>query len=158
MLERTGRLVLTFPAGALPAFLDASAGGLAGKLVIDVLVPLAVDGRFFDVAPVPGARSAGELIQLRAPTARVVSAFKNLSADRLRDLPTPLEGDVLIAGNDPDARAEVAALARRLPQLRPVDCGRLANARFIEAITPLLLNLNRRHHARTSIGILGLPE
>ena len=41
--------------------------------------------------------------------------------------------------------------------LRAVDAGGIANARYLEAITALLLNLNRRHHARTSIAILGLP-
>src|SRR5690349_8548040 len=137
VLTASSRIILTFPAAALPAFLDASAARLGGKLVIDVLVPLAVGHDvFFDVAPVPGARSAGELIQQRSPTARVVSAFKNLSAEHLRDLTTQLEGDVLLAGDDADARAEVAGLVRRLPGLRAVDAGRLANARFIEAITP----------------------
>jgi NADPH-dependent F420 reductase len=157
-LERSDRVFLTLPFEALPPFLDQTADRLAGKLVIDVIVPLAFRDRSVELAPVPGAASVGELIQQRAPGARVVSAFKNLSADRLRDLDAALEGDVLVCGNDRGARAEVAALVALLPGLRAVDAGRIANARHVESITALLLNLNRRYDARTSIAILGLPE
>ena len=86
-----------------------------------------------------------------------MSAFKNLPAEQLGDLGAPLAGDVVLCGNDAAARAAVAALVARLPGLRAVDAGALANARALEAITALLLNLNRRHRARTSIAILGLP-
>jgi len=78
-------------------------------------------------------------------------------ADTLLDLDAPLEGDVLLCGDDPAARAEVSALVGRLDGLRAVDCGSLANARSVEAITALLVNLNRAYRARTSIAVLGLP-
>jgi NADPH-dependent F420 reductase len=155
-LASTERMILAFPFGGLAAFLAAMAGGLAGKLVIDVIVPLAMRAGFFELAPVPGAPSVGELIQQAAPSARVVSAFKNLSAEKLRDLATPVDGDVVLCGNDASARAEVARLVGLIPRLRAVDAGGIANARYLEAITALLLNLNRRHAARTSIAILGL--
>lgn len=155
-LARAERVFLTFPAAALGPFLEGARERLTGKLVIDVIVPLAVRGGFFELSPVSGAASVGELIQAAAPAARVVSAFKNLSAEKLRDLAAPLEGDVVLCGEDGAARAEVAALVALLPGLRAVDAGRMANARYVEAITALLLNLNRRHKARTSIRILGL--
>jgi predicted dinucleotide-binding enzyme len=50
----------------------------------------------------------------------------------------------------------VSALVAKIPGLRAVDGGRLVNARHVEAITALLVNLNRQHRARTSIAILGL--
>jgi len=155
-LARSDRIVLTFPFGGLVAFLQSAPDGLAGKLVIDVIVPVALRAGFFELVPVPGAASAGELIQQRLPAARVVSAFKNLSAERLSALGAPLEGDVVLCGNDAAARAEVARLVALLPGLRAVEAGGIANARYVEAITALLLNLNRRHRARTSIAILGL--
>jgi hypothetical protein len=157
-LTRTDRVALTLPFEGLPAFLDSAQGQLAHKLLIDVIVPLALRDRFFELVPVPGAASVGELLQQRVPSARVVSAFKNLSAETLHDRDALLEGDVVLCGNDPAARAEVAALIRRLPGLRAVDAGRIANARYLEAITALLVNLNRQHGARTSIAILGLPR
>ena len=156
-MARSERLVLTFPFAGLASFLAAAREALAGKLVIDVIVPLAVRAGFFELMPVEGAASAGELIQQTIPAARVVSAFKNHSAETLQDLTVPLEGDVVLCGNDAAARAEVAALVGLLPGLRAVDAGGIANARYLEAITALLLNLNRRHKARASIAILGLP-
>jgi NADPH-dependent F420 reductase len=156
-LERADRVVLTFPFEGLAAFLDSAKQALAGKLVIDVIVPLGFRSGFVEIVPIEGARSAGELIQQAVPTARVVSAFKNLSAERLRDLSARLEGDVVLCGNDRGARAEVAALVGVIPGLRAVDAGDIRNARYLEAITALLLNLNRKYKARTSIAILGLP-
>src|SRR6266478_6749358 len=157
-VARSKRLVLTFPFAGLASFLAAGRAALAGKLVIDVIVPLTVRNGFFELAPVDGAASAGELIQQTVPAARVVSAFKNHSAETLQDLAVPLEGDVVLCGNDAGARAEIAALVGLLPGLRAVDAGGIANARYLEAITALLLNLNRRHKARASIAILGLPK
>jgi 8-hydroxy-5-deazaflavin:NADPH oxidoreductase len=156
VLGRADRLFLTLPFDGLAAFLDTPPDGLAGKLVVDVIVPLALRAGFFEVAPVPGAASAGELIQRRLPAARVVSTFKNLSAEHLGDLSRRLEGDVLVCGNDPAARAEVASLVRILPGLRAIDVHGIGNARYLEAITALLLNLNRQHRALTSIAVLGL--
>ena len=155
-LGRSDRIILTIPYRGLDVFLRSAPAGLAGKLVVDVVVPLVLRAGVFELVPVPGAGSVGELIQSRVPGARVVSAFKNLSAERLRDLGTRLEGDVVLCGQDPAARAEVAGLVALLPGLRAVDAGGIANARYVEAITALLLNLNRRHRARTSIAILGL--
>src|SRR6059058_2732328 len=154
-IGRAERIVLTLPAAVLPTFLETARSQLAGKLVIDVAVPVALRDGFFELAPVPGAPSAGELVQKAVPSARVVSAFKNVSAERLQDLSAALEGDVVLCG-DAAARTEVAALVAKLPGLRAVDAGRLANARYLEAITALLLNLNRRFRARTSIAIVGL--
>lgn len=155
-LGRADRVVLAFPFEGLPPFLGAAGSRLDGKLVIDVIVPLAFKQGFCEVAPVPGAASVGELIQATLPGARVVSAFKNLPAEILGDLSLPMEGDVVLCGNDPAARAEVAALAARIPRLRAVDAGKIGNSRYLEAITALLVNLNRKHKAHASIGILGL--
>jgi NADPH-dependent F420 reductase len=155
-VARAERVVLALPGAALPEFLDRAGPSLAGKLVIDVVVPLAFEKGFATIVPLPGAPSASELIQRRVPGARVVGAFKNTPADALLDLGAPLEGDVIVCSDDAAARAEVSALVGRLGGLRAVDGGRLANARSVEAITALLVNLNRLHGARTSIAILGL--
>jgi NADPH-dependent F420 reductase len=150
------RVFLTIPYAGLGTFIDSVDGGLAGKLVVDVIVPVGMRAGFFELVAVRGAASVGELIQERLPAARVVSAFKNVSAETLGDPAASLDGDVVLCGNDPDARAEVASLVRLLPGLRPVDAGGMGNARYLEAITALLLNLNRRYRARTSIAIRGV--
>ncbi len=155
-LGRSDRIVLAFPFEGLPPFLDAAAGRLDGKLVIDVIVPLAFKPGFCEVAPIPGAASVGELIQAKVPGARVVSAFKNLPAETLGDLSVPMAGDVVLCGNDQAARGAVAALAVKIPGLRAVDAGKIGNSRHLESITALLVNLNRKHKAHTSIAVLGL--
>ena len=147
--------VLAFPYEGIDATLADCGAALAGKLVIDTIVPLKVDGKFFGVEP-PAEGSAGERIQARVPTAKVVSAFKHQSAHHLIELDHTMEGDVLICGNDEAAKASVAAIVTRIRDLRPVDAGELRNARVFEAMTALLLNINRRHKTRSSVKILGV--
>jgi NADPH-dependent F420 reductase len=156
-VARTDRVFLTLPFAGLADFLAAARDALTGKLVVDVVVPLAVRHGFAELAEVPGARSAGELVQQTLPAARVVSAFKTVSAARLAELGTPLAEDVLLCGDDADARAAVTGLVGLLPGLRAVDAGTIGNARYLEAATALLLNLNRHHRARTGLAIVGLP-
>jgi hypothetical protein len=156
-LAASERVVLTLPVPGLPPFLAAAHDALAAKLVIDVMVPVALREGFWELLPLSGAASVGELIQQAAPTARVVSAFKHLPAKRLQNLAQRLEGDVILCGNEPAARAEVAALIRMLPGLRAVDAGGIANGRYLEAVTALLLNLNRVYRAATTLTIVGLP-
>lgn len=157
-IARTDRIVVTIPWEGLDAFLAWSAPALAGRLVVDVVVPIRFRAGLFELARMPNGESAGETIQRAAPTARIVSALKTVPAARLADLATPLAGDVLVSADDPHARADVMTLAAKLPALRPVDAGPLRNARYQEAITALLLNLNRQHHALTSITIVGLES
>ncbi len=147
--------VLSFPFAGLAPFLSAHAHTLSGKIVIDIINPLTVRRGVFSVPQVPEG-SAGELAQQLAPQARVVSAFKTLSAEELQELHQPLHGDVLLCGADEAAKQEVADLVRRMPTLRPLDAGAMVNSRAIEGITALLLNLNRRYKAITSIQILGI--
>jgi NADPH-dependent F420 reductase len=156
ILADASTVVLAVPFDGLASTLERTAPSLGGKLVIDVVVPVAFRAGAFELAPIPGAASTADLVQRAAPTARVASAFQTLSAKSLLDLATPLDADVLVCADDDAARDEVMSLVRRMPNLRPVDGGPLANARYVEAAAVLLLNLNRRHHARTSIRITGL--
>ena len=58
--------------------------------------------------------------------------------------------------NDAEAKALVMDLVRKIPNLRPVDGGGLANAKYVEQITPLLVNINRIHKIHAGIKIVGL--
>ena len=148
-------VVLAFPYEGIDPILADCGSVLAGKVVIDTIVPLKVDGKFFGVEPPPEG-SAGERIQAALPTAKVVSAFKHQSAHHLIDLEHRMEGDVLLCGNDDAAKTLVAGLVTRIKDLRPVDVGDLRNARVFEAMTALLLNVNRKHKTRASVKILGV--
>jgi len=149
-------VVLVLPVAGLEAFLERAAPVLAGKLVVDAMVPLAVRRRVAELVAISDAPSVSELIERRALGARVVCAFKNVPSDALRDLARPLAGDVLLCSDDDAARDRVAALVRKIPGLRPVDAGPLRLARYVEGVTALLVTLNIRHKALTSVAIVGL--
>jgi NADPH-dependent F420 reductase len=149
-------VVLALAPEGLAATIEVLSDRLAGRLVIDVVVPLALRDGLAEHAPPAGATSAGELAQAMLPHSRVVGAFKTIPASQLLAVERRLEGDVLLCGDDAAARADVAALVARIDGLRAVDAGAMRNARAIEGITALLVNLNRAHRAHTSIRILGL--
>jgi len=153
--EASERIVLALPHAGVEAFLAQHAPAMRGKLVIDVMVPLRFAGGWCVSVPVAEG-SLGELIQQRAPQARVVSAFKNLAAEHLQRVDEALEGDVLLCGDDDAAKKEVAALAERIPKLRAIDAGPLSGAAGLERLTVMQLNINRLHRAVTAVRILGL--
>jgi NADPH-dependent F420 reductase len=149
------RAVLSVPFEGVATLLPMLESTLRDGLLIETVVPLRVHHGFAELLPVPGGRSVGEWLHAALPGVRVVSAWKNLAAAALRDLARPVVGDVLICGEDPWARADVAGLVRRIPTMRPVDAGTIRNARYIEAITPLVVGLNRRFGISASIAITG---
>ena len=131
-----------------------------GQILVDATVPLAaaVSGRATRLLGVPQGSAAEQAREMAPDGVEVVSAFHTVSAPMLADLEHELEEDVLIAGDSRDAKGRVAALVRRIPGLRPVDCGRLEVARHIEAITPLLISINARNKAHAGVRLTGLEE
>ena len=93
------------------------------------------------------------------PKSEVVAAFQNLSARKLLAAGKPMEGDVVVCSDHDEAKERVMSLVEVIDGLRAVDGGSLANARYVEQLTALLLNVNRIYRAQSSIklvGILGL--
>jgi hypothetical protein len=87
---------------------------------------------------------------------RVVTAFQNISAEHLKDADHPIECDVLVCGDDKDAKATVIQLAREAG-MTAWDAGPLANAVVPEALTSVLIGLNARHKVKSAgIRITGL--
>ena len=79
------------------------------------------------------------------PILRVVAAFHTIAASALRDLSQPVDSDVLVCGDDAQAKATVGELIEGIPGLRWVDCGALAQARIAETLTALLISVNRAY-------------
>jgi|SRR5690606_23525962 len=133
----------------------------ADQIVVSMGVPLATaigDGAVRTIGIWQG--SLAELVAGLVPEGvQVVSAFQNVSAHRLRELADPVECDVVVSGA-PAPRKAVMALCGLVPGLRAVDGGPLANARFVEGITALLIGLNIRYKVPEGIGIrfTGLPS
>ena len=90
------------------------------------------------------------------PEARVVGAFQNLSAHKLYDLDQHIEGDVIVTGDDREARNEVMELAGKIEGIRGVNGGALANSRYVEGITVLIVSINRAYKAEAHVRIVGV--
>ena len=100
--------------------------------------------------------SAAQEAQAAAPDSRVVAAFQNVSAEELLKPDATLDEDVVICGDDAEAKARVVELTRLIPNLRPVDGGALYNAKYVEQITPLLVNINRIYRTHSGVRITGV--
>jgi hypothetical protein len=85
-----------------------------------------------------------------------VAAFHNISAELLNG-DAPLDCDVIVCSDDPDAAQLTRELAAKIPGVRAIDGGKLENARTVEQITALLIGLNIRHKGHAGIRITGLP-
>ena len=126
---------------------------LAGKIVVDCVVPMGWDELGAYVIDVPEG-SAAEQAAALLPDSQVVGAFHHLSAALLEDLSKPtLDGDVMVVGDDRASMDTVQALASRLPGMRGIYAGRLRNARQVEALTINLVSVNRRYKAHAGIRI-----
>ena len=146
-------VVLTVPAEHQLSTLETVRAGLAGKILIDVSVPL-VPPRVGTVQ-LPEAGSAGKRAQeFLGDDVMVVSAFQNIAAHLLqRDI--AIECDVLVTGNKRAARDKVIALAAEAG-LTGWHAGPIDNAAAAEALTSILIQINRRHDiSHSGIKIVG---
>lgn len=156
--DAAGRIVLALPVEGLMTFLEQGGRHLAGKLVVDAMVPLVVHKRVAELESIGGAPSVSELVQGSVPDARVVCAFKNVPSESLQDLSRTLSSDVILCGDDDEARREVAALVEHVPGLRAIEAGPLRLARYVEGLTALLVSLNIRHRTLTTMAVVGLER
>ena len=148
-------VVVATPWDGAAATAMAVADQLADKVVISMANALArVNDEFQPLVP-PRGSVAGH-IQAAVPRSCVVAAFHHLPAKELASLDHPIESDVLICSDHPKAFDATAELVRLIPNLRPLDAGRLSNATAIEAFTAVLLQLNVRYKTRAAVRLTGI--
>jgi NADPH-dependent F420 reductase len=147
---------LSVPPGGVEQTSRELAPDLAGKVVVSVASPIV----FTEGKPgaAPGELSLAEITARAAPEARVVAGFHTVSAKLLANPDETLHEDVLVCGDDPEAKKIVCRLAERLVEGRAVDCGRLEVARWLEPLTAVLLNVNRQYRTNAGVRVAGLPE
>jgi NADPH-dependent F420 reductase len=126
-------------------------GQVAGKIIIDTVVPLNKGKPF-----VPPAGSAlQEAQQILGAEAPVIGALHNVSALDLGDVDSPL-GDVLVCGDNPEAKQKVMNIITRIGA-RTFDGGTAAHAYVIEGLTGVIIHLNRKYKSKHgSIRITGV--
>ena len=130
----------------------------AGSILIDATVPLAagVGGRASRTLGVWQGSAAQQAAELVPKGVSVVAAFHNISAELLNG-DEPLDCDVIVCSDDPDAAQLTRNLAAKISGVRAIDGGKLENSRIVEQITALLIGLNIRHKGHAGIRITGLP-
>jgi 8-hydroxy-5-deazaflavin:NADPH oxidoreductase len=135
-------VIVTVPWASQAQILDDIAPHVAGKLVVDATVPL-VPPRVARVQ-LPPEHSAALAAQKRLGAGvRVVSAFHNVAGHKLQT-DAAIDCDVLVFGDDPGDREVVLALAKAAG-LRGVHAGPLANSVAAEALTSVLIGINRTY-------------
>ena len=147
---------LTFPYEGQRPTLEQLGDALEGKVVINVIAPMQFQrGRGASAIDVDAGSAAQEAQEL-LPNSLVVAGFQNVSAEELQEPDITMSGDVIICSDHKAAKGVVMDLASKIPDLRPVDGGGLANAKYVEQITPLLVNINRIYKIHAGIKVVGV--
>jgi len=152
-------LALTVPfAGQSDLLQQLKPAFQAGSILIDATVPLAssVGGRASRVLGVWQGSAAQQAAELVPKGVTVVGAFHNCSAEVMNG-DGPVECDVIVCSDHPEATQLVCDLAAKIPGVRAIDGGKLENARIVEQITALLIGLNIRHKGHAGVRVTGLP-
>jgi 8-hydroxy-5-deazaflavin:NADPH oxidoreductase len=143
--------VVAVPYDGHADLLRSLAGPLAGKVVVDCVNPLGFDQQGAYALPVADGSAAQEAAAILVDST-VVAAFHHVSAALLDDPEvSSVDTDVMVLGDDRDATDLVASLADAVPGMRGVYCGRLRNARQVEALTANLISVNRRYKAHAGV-------
>lgn len=150
-------IVVTVPYSAHAPTFQSIASTVGDKIVVDITVPLQPP-KVRSVHLPEGQAAALEARATLPEGARLVAALHHISSDHLSDPNHSFDCDVLVCGDDKEARASVIGLIGDLG-LRGVDAGVLRNAIALESLTPVLLHINRRYKSVGSgIRITGIPE
>jgi 8-hydroxy-5-deazaflavin:NADPH oxidoreductase len=146
-------VVLTVPYEHQLSTLDSVRAGLEGKILIDVTVPLIPPK--VGTVQLPPEGSAGKRAQNFLGTGvKVVTAFQNVAAHLLQQ-DVKIECDVLVAGNSKDARDKVVELVEAAG-MSGWHAGPIENSAAAEALTSILIQINRRHSiSHSGIKIVG---
>lgn len=147
-------VLLTVPYGAHADTLKGLKTQLAGRVLIDITVPLQPP-KVTQVHLPPGTSAALEAQSHLDTTTRVVATLHHISSAHLGDAAHPIDSDVLVCADDQEARNLGIQLVEDLG-LRALDAGPLRNAVALESLTPVLLHLNRKYKTNTGIRITGI--
>ncbi len=155
--EHGDLIVVTVPYSAHRPTFESIRDRVANKVIVDITVPLQPP-KVRSVHLPEGQSAALEARALLGEDTRLVAALHHISSEHLSDPSHIFDCDVLVCGDDKDARAEVIGIIRDLG-LRGIDAGVLRNSIALESLTPVLLHINRRYKAVGSgVRITGIPE
>jgi NADPH-dependent F420 reductase len=156
----TNLIILSVPfAGQVDILKSIKKSFKDGDILVNVTVPLAtaIKSRATKTLGV-WEGSAAELTASMVPAyVRVISAFNNVGASALQDMSGEMDCDVLVCGDDQDAKRVVMEMAEKVPNIRAIDVGGLDVSRIVEQITALLISINIKHKVKhAGIRITGI--
>ena len=154
-LDGADLAMLCVPYGAHRLVLEAIKPLLSGRILIDITVPLKPP-KVRQVFLPEGQAAALEAQLILGDEGRVVAALHHISHTHLADLDHRIVGDVLVCGAKAD-REEMLPLLAKLG-VDVLDAGPLRNTVALEAMTPVLLHLNRKYGGSASLRIEGLKS
>jgi 8-hydroxy-5-deazaflavin:NADPH oxidoreductase len=136
-------VVITIPFSQHASTISSLQSVVQGKILVDVTVPLQPPN--VKTVHLPEFGSAAKAAQVAlGDGVRVVSAFQNIAASHLQDLSHSLDCDVLVCGNDVDAREEVIGLVEAAG-MKGWHAGRIDNSVIAEALTSALIFINGKY-------------
>jgi NADPH-dependent F420 reductase len=135
-------IVLTVPYAAHRDTLESVKGSVAGKLFIDVTVPL-VPPKVSKVQMPPAGSAAQEAREILGESVEVAAAFQNISHEHLLS-DGDVECDVLVTGTSKNARQEAIKLVEAAG-LIGWDAGPIENSVVVEGLTSVLIHINRQY-------------
>jgi NADPH-dependent F420 reductase len=136
-------VVLTVPPEAQLNTLTGVKSLLAGKILVDATAR--VDAK--DPKPPTGKSAAREAQDLLGADVHVVAAFQNVPAHALKKLDVELASDVMVCGDNPEARAQVVKLAEAAG-MQAYEAGGLDNGIVVEGLTALIIAMNKRYKSK----------
>lgn len=139
-------VVLSVPYDAHAATLESVKNQIQGKILIDITVP----NQPPDIRTVwvpPGNAAALEAQAIAGVGVRVVAALHSISHTKLKKLDSEIESDVLVCGDDAEAKAETIRLIEALG-MRGIDAGSLKNAVAAESLAAVLIYINKAYGAK----------
>lgn len=146
-------VLLSIPFSGHKETLEALREPLAGKIVIDITVPLKPP-KVREVH-LPETTSAAQQAQAILADSQVVATLHHVSSVHLGDPEHAIECDVLAVSDHPEALETVLGLLDDLG-VRGFNAGGLKNAVALESLTPVLLHLNKTYGGSAGIKITGL--
>ncbi|MBN2110597.1 MAG: NAD(P)-binding domain-containing protein [Methanosarcinaceae archaeon] len=167
-------VLLAIRYGQVASTIEQIMPGLAGKIVISVVVPMEKDrciivpdgvpleiptndredykADYFCYVTPPAGSAAQEIAAMLPAGTELVSAFHNVPAGKLSNPDIELNYDIGVCGNSMHSKNIVFDLVRDIPGMRPLDIGPLETSSMVESITPLLVNVAIRNHMK-DVGI-----
>lgn len=155
--QQSELVVLCVPYAAHTETLEALKAELSGKILVDITVPLKPP-RVRQVELPQGRAAALEAQSLLGRGTQVVATLHHVGSAHLADASAAIDCDVLVCSDDAAARGLVRQLIGDLG-LRGLDAGPLQNAIALEALTPVLLHLNKFYGINgAGVRFTGLPD